>query len=62
MKAFNVFNIKWDTDGAQVKLPKYMTVVVEDEEDIADAISDQTGYLHFSFEFRQLEETNDLLI
>ena len=56
MNTFSVFNIKWDTNGARVKLPDTMTVVVEDEEDIADAISDQTGYLHFGFEFRQLEK------
>jgi len=56
-RIFEVTNIKWDTDGRKIKLPKFLTVIVpEDITDneetldfISDKISDITGYCHFSF-------------
>ena len=49
------FNIKWDTDGDMdvlESLPKEMDIPegMEDEEEISDYISDQTGWGHFGFE------------
>lgn len=49
------FNIKWDTDGDMdvlESLPKEMDIPegMEDEEEISDYISDQTGWCHFGFE------------
>ena len=48
------FNIKWDTDGDMdvlESLPKEMDIPegMEDEEEISDYISDQTGWCHFGF-------------
>ena len=58
MKEGNIrraFNIKWDTDGDMdvlESLPKEMDIPegMEDEEEISDYISDQTGWCHFGFE------------
>lgn len=47
---FLVKNIRYDTDGFKVKLPSVLRVVVDDEDEIADAISDQTGWCVLSFE------------
>ena len=52
MKEGNImraFNIKWDTDGDMdvlESLPKEMDIPegMEDEEEISDYISDQTGW------------------
>jgi len=56
---FTVKNIKYDTDGNKVKLPKTMQVVVPEhivsegyeaiEEHISDEISNRTGYCHLGF-------------
>lgn len=45
MKRFHVVNIEWDTDGKPVRLPKEVTVECESEDDIADALSDEYGWL-----------------
>ena len=51
-------NIQWDTDGDQelfdslpseIKIPESLT----DEDEIADYLSDQTGFCHFGY---QIEE------
>ena len=57
-------NIKWDTDGdlellrdlsKEIEIPEYLidedTDIDEYEEEIADYISEVTGYCHFGFDF-----------
>ena len=45
-------NIKWDTDGKKVKLPTEMDIPddLDDEDEISDYISDQTGFCHYGFD------------
>jgi hypothetical protein len=59
MKAI-VQNIKYDTDNENVSLPETLTInlpinIVDDieemEEYIADKISDETGFCHYSFTY-----------
>lgn len=45
MKLFKATGIVYDTDGEQVTLPTTMTVECEGIEEVADAISDETGWL-----------------
>lgn len=55
MNRYIVTDIKWDTSGAElseeerVSLPKKLTVFCDSEDQIADALSDQTGFLVESF-------------
>ena len=55
MKQVKAFNIKYDTDGAKVKSPSELSFTVDDEFDpsmeLADAISDKTGWCVISFGF-----------
>ena len=59
-----VSNIKYDTDGQKIKLPKTLTFNIKGEaisynkiEDIiSDKISDRTGFCHFGFNFRVSDE------
>ena len=44
MKTFLCTNIKYDTDGEDYDLPTELVVTVENEEDLADAISDHIGW------------------
>ena len=44
-------SIKWDTDGAKVKLPQVVTLTVEDEDEIADALSEEYGFCIFSLDY-----------
>ena len=55
MTRFNVFDINWDTDGETVDLPATMVVEVDSEDDIADAISDATGFCHNSFNCTEIQ-------
>jgi len=56
-KTYIVTNIKYDTDGAKVKLPKTLTITVPEDisdpdevvEYISDEISNETGYCHMGF-------------
>lgn len=52
------FNIKYDTDGQKIKLPKKIVFDVEDDfdadEELADLISDETGFCVFSCEYEIL--------
>lgn len=57
-KIYTVTNIKYDTDGQKVKLPKTLKITVPKEEQgsydeiqqyISDKISNITGYLHTGF-------------
>lgn len=67
-RIFKVFGIKWDVDSkADLKhLPKEMRVVIssnevcdimdeeEIEEYISDFISDETGYCHDGFNYKEI--------
>jgi len=55
------FNIKWETDGEVVDLPKTMTFDVCDkstddeiEEFLTDALSDRTGWLHDGYSWSRV--------
>jgi hypothetical protein len=58
-KTYIITNIKYDTDGAKVKLPKEMTIKVPAdveaegyeaiEQYISDEISNRTGFCHEGF-------------
>lgn len=56
-----VHNIKYDTDGDDINLPKNLTTKVEadDEDDleevISNFISNETGFCHFGFEYKILK-------
>lgn len=60
-----VTNIKWDTDGEDIDLPKEMEVELpeyidetdEDEVDeyISDYISDETGFCHYGFDIKEVK-------
>jgi hypothetical protein len=50
MAKFLAIGIKYDTDGYRVKLPKNMVVECDDEDEVVDAISDETGWLVESVE------------
>jgi len=45
-----VFNIKYDTDGQNIDLPKEFIFNAEYDDDLSDMISDETGFCVFSFE------------
>ena len=55
-KTFKVTDIIYDTDGQSVELPETLIVKAEESIDIADAISDITGYLVESFTFKELKD------
>ena len=43
-------DIQWDTDGEDVDLPTSIRIPDDiDDEEIADYLSDVTGFLHFGF-------------
>ncbi len=54
---YTITNIKYDTDGHKVKLPKKMVIKVPDdletyeeiEDYISDEISNRTGFCHKGF-------------
>lgn len=54
-----VFNILYDTDGEDVELPQEFEVEVDDHEDVgeelAEWITDQTGFCHKGFDYEVLE-------
>ena len=60
-----VTNIKWDTDGEDIDLPKEMEVELpeyidetdEDEVDeyVSDYISDETGFCHYGFDIKEVK-------
>jgi hypothetical protein len=60
MKHYRVFNIAYDTDGASIDLPKELFFDVDDPdfdpvEELADMISDNTGFCVFSHEFEEVD-------
>lgn len=51
-------NIKWDTDGDMELLEKLPTEIeipedMEDEEEISDYLSDETGFCHCGFDLAE---------
>ena len=53
---YEVTNIKYDTDGESIELPKVLEIEVSDDLDkdeiidfISDEISNMTGFCHFGF-------------
>lgn len=57
-RKFVITNIKYDTDGAKVKLPKQMTIELPEDVDdsydeienyISEEISNRTGFCHLGF-------------
>lgn len=59
----NVYNIEWETDGAEVDLPEQVEIVLETETDdgdelsdlISDELSDEYGFLHNGFDYEIVE-------
>jgi hypothetical protein len=50
---YKITNIKWDTDEDELifeSLPQKVEIVVDDEDDIADALSDEYGFCVFGFD------------
>ena len=51
MKAINIL---WDTDGEEVNLPNEIEIPdwvdKENDDEISDCLSDETGFCHFGFE------------
>jgi hypothetical protein len=45
------FNIDYDTDGEDINLPYQVFVEVDEEDDICDAVSDQTGFCVFTLQY-----------
>lgn len=45
MMRFRLRDIEWETDGASLGLPRECTVECEDEDGIAEALSDLHGWL-----------------
>ncbi len=63
IRVFLVTDIHWDTDGEEVDLPEEMTVNVSEDEEleedeieeyISDKISDETGFCHFGFNYKEV--------
>lgn len=51
-------NIKWDTDGDMTlleSLPKEIEIPedIEDEDEISDYLTDETGFCHLGFEIEE---------
>ena len=57
MTMYKVENIKYDTDGEDIELPKELEITIDDsitdQEDIEQILSDEisniTGFCHFGF-------------
>lgn len=46
-----VFNIEYDTDNEFVDLPQELYLEVENEDDICDIVSDETGFCVFTLQY-----------
>lgn len=55
---YRATNIQWDTDGEDIDLPTEMDIPadIEDEDEISDYISDETGFCHFGFVLEIVQE------
>ena len=59
MKRYRVYDINYDTDGHKVKLPQELFFDVDDPDfdpsyDLADKISNETGWCVNSFQFEEV--------
>ena len=58
MKTIRAIDIDYETDGAKITLPKELDFEVEDdfdpEEELADLVSDKTGWLVKSVDYLNL--------
>jgi hypothetical protein len=62
-REFVVKDIKYDTDGEEIDLPKTLTITVPEEIEnddveqyLSDEISNQTGFCHYGFTIEGEEE------
>jgi len=61
MPRYRVFDIEYDTGGCAIdELPKELFITADDvdfdpAEDLADSISDQTGFCVFGYAFEQVD-------
>ena len=62
MKTYKITNIEWDTDELDDELPNDFLINVnvkegatelEIEERISELVSDEYGFLHFGFDYRE---------
>jgi hypothetical protein len=54
---YKITNIKWDTDEDELifeSLPQKVEITVTDEDDIADALSDEYGFCVFGFDYVEI--------
>lgn len=51
MNTYNVSNIVWDTDGQAVDLPANAIVECDDEDEIAETLTDAYGWCVISFNY-----------
>lgn len=54
MKNYHIYDIKWDTDGveqSEYSLPSEIILECEDEDEIADYLSDVYGFCVESFNY-----------
>jgi hypothetical protein len=56
MNTYLAYDIQWDTDGEEVDLPDQLTVEAADEDELADEISNITGFCHYGFKIKMLEQ------
>ena len=63
LNIYEVFDIKYDTDGEEVDLPKLLNIEVPedlDEEEVdeyvSDKISELTGFCHKGFSMRKISK------
>lgn len=61
-KIIQTYNIRYDTDGLKVKLPRKLVFEVSDDVDpeyeMADFISDKTGWCVNSFSWKELDKNH----
>lgn len=60
MKTYKAFNIDYETDGENVGLPEELFFEIDDEDfdpayELADLISDRTGWLVNGFSFEEVK-------
>ena len=62
MKTYRITNIDWDTDRQEIDLPTDFLISVdikegatelEIEERLGELVSDEYGYLHFGFDYKE---------
>lgn len=62
MKAFNIeWNVEFDNDIDALPNEMYIPDDIEDMDEIADFISNATGYCHYCFELTDIPKNNNVL-